>query len=432
MSTNLGQSNEEQLTFVVRFTSRIDRQINSTSDHSVTSINPPTESAIKLPHVREFDGVRGLLAVWVMLAHLACWTGLEEIPVTGMFGTIWNTLTSASAAVDVFIILSGFVITFLLEQKRLNYVSYMTGRWCRIFPTYIVALVFGILVSGLAAEILDTVAWRQVSYFDNLRSIAVAEQSHPCAHGLLHLTLLNGLVPAKILYQSTATFLPPGWSITLEWQYYLVAPLILRLSRSGSGLLLLTVTAVLGVHFGFVWQNSHLAFLPAKLPLFLIGQVSYFVYSHLSASSGRGRSSSLSATLLIIAAVATQWRPVALVLWSLSFGSVFAGDTDILTKILTPIRRILNSTVLQWLGRISYPIYLLHWPVIILCLSLLSRWSPGITSSTAAGWMLFSAVPITLVTALNIHFLVERPMMKLSKRMELRALLPRWRCDLEK
>jgi len=143
---------------------------------------------------------------------------------------------------------------------------------------------------------------------DWVRQIASSESAAFGAHTFWHLTLLNGLLPKSFLPDATGTLLTPAWSITLEWQYYLIAPILARLVFSGSGLLLTIAVAVLGIHFASVWQNPQLAFLPAYLPLFLIGIGSYHFHARFSQSETAGPASGIVAATLVSAALIFNWR----------------------------------------------------------------------------------------------------------------------------
>ncbi len=66
----------------------------------------------KLARVDEFDSLRGLLATWVAVSHILCWTGFAETVLPRPFGRFWPDFISAQPAVEIFIILSGFAISF--------------------------------------------------------------------------------------------------------------------------------------------------------------------------------------------------------------------------------------------------------------------------------------------------------------------------------
>src|SRR6185369_4221145 len=88
-----------------------------------------------MKYVREFDGVRGLLALWVLLAH-----AIELGPFSHIAGHL-----RPQFAVDIFIILSGFVIFHLLSQGE-DYATFITRRFFRLFPVFAVCFLFALVL----------------------------------------------------------------------------------------------------------------------------------------------------------------------------------------------------------------------------------------------------------------------------------------------
>jgi peptidoglycan/LPS O-acetylase OafA/YrhL len=281
----------------------------------------------------------------------------------------------------------------------------------------VVCLALGTATIYLTHWVVQQVPWRNSMYFQGVGSISSSELQCPCVHVLSHLTLLTGLIPPEILANATGTPLPPAWSVSLEWQYYLVAPLIAAMVRSGSGVLLLGLVAYLGLRFGSHWMNPHLAFLPAQLPLFLIGIGSFHVYV-LFASGTKGRADrwAVPVAALLAASMLLGGHGIALAVWGLAFGCIFVEGTGWFPRALCAVRGVLLNVCLQRLGRISYPIYLIHWPVIIVCLALLLRLKPGLTSQEAVVSLFLIAMPTIIFVAWSLHRLVELPLIKFGKQ----------------
>ena len=231
-------------------------------------------------HVGQFDGLRGLLALWVVISHILCWCGWADATFPWPLSRLWSAFIFAQPAVETFMILSGFAISFLLHQNQPPYYIFIVGRFFRIYPVYALCLTLGIATTYLTPVVLDTSLWRDTIYYNWIGSYSVQERANITTHSLSHATLLFGLLPKSILPYSTGTLLPPSWSITLEWQYYLVAPAIAWLVRSGTGMLCVVFAVLVGLHYSHVWQNPENAFLPAQLPLFLMGIGSYHLYAH--------------------------------------------------------------------------------------------------------------------------------------------------------
>lgn len=383
----------------------------------MTDVPPSGNSPAR---VDELDGLRGLLALWVALSHMLAWTGHWENPLPGRFAGAWEVFVSAGPAVDTFIILSGFAISFLIHKRRQSYVGFMRGRFYRIYPVYLFCLALGIATSFLTPRLLEAASWKNTIYFEWIRMFHDHETSAFGSHVFWHATLLNGLLTKDFLPGANGTLLPPGWSITLEWQYYLVAPFLARGVRSATGLLMVGLIAWLGHHFAAPWYNTQLSFFPAQLPLFLIGIGSYHYYAALSQGSGFRHLTSIHAAALLLAAALCGWHPVALAAWALGFGCILVRGDDPLARLLGVIRKVLLNRWLQHLGKVSFPLYLIHWPVIMLLLAALLKVAPAISSHKALLVMIGIGVPLILFAADLIHRLIEKPAMDFGKKFDRR------------
>src|SRR3954471_23741358 len=98
--------------------------------------------------VTELEGLRGLLAWWVVAGHLLVVAGIPGAALPLPF----RILLRGDIPVDVFIILSGFVIFMLLDKGRDTFPSFITRRFFRLFPTYLCCLSAMLLVGFMAAK----------------------------------------------------------------------------------------------------------------------------------------------------------------------------------------------------------------------------------------------------------------------------------------
>lgn len=378
----------------------------------------------QIVRVDELDGLRGLLSLWVALAHVFCWTGFWD-SVTGprLLTSSWAGFVEAGAAVDTFIILSGFAISFLIARRQESYGHFIRGRFFRIYPVYLVCLTLGTVAAIFwTPYVLNTAAWRDATvYFEWNRNLSLSETSATAQHAFWHLTLLHGAVPKSVLSDSTGTLLGPAWSVSLEWQYYLVAPLLARVVRSGAGVLFLVALNWLCFRFYSTGNPNH-AFLLHQLPLFLIGIGSFHLYEAFAASR-RERSSLNTIPVAVVLSLAfmTRWHAVALTLWALAFGCVFAQGDDLFSRVLSSIRILLRHRWLQRLGQISYPLYLVHWPMIIGFLAVILHWNPQVSSGDALMLLMFLGLPLILLAAVMLHVGIERPLMNWGRRMNARS-----------
>jgi peptidoglycan/LPS O-acetylase OafA/YrhL len=162
-----------------------------------------------------FDALRGYMAWWVVVGH--------ALHITGMQDRFLSAFTAGDHAVNVFVSLSGFVICHLLLERQESYQAYLTRRAFRIFPIYLLALACAIALSGA----YDFVYQGDWIFEREMRQLRAASTDANFATYLgLHLTLLHGLVPDTWLPFSASSLLAPAWSLSLEWQFYLIAPLI--------------------------------------------------------------------------------------------------------------------------------------------------------------------------------------------------------------
>jgi peptidoglycan/LPS O-acetylase OafA/YrhL len=369
--------------------------------------------------IDELDGLRGILALWVALIHIISWCGLapltSTIPEIGK--RLWNE--SAQGAVNVFMILSGFVITHLLYSRPQTYRQFMIGRFFRIYPVYLICLLLGLATIGLVSSMLNHAPWHEVPYFQAwLAPAATAQSVHPIAHFAAHLTLLFGIIPEQMMPNASTTLLGPAWSITLEWQYYLLAPLLARLVFSRSGLCLLGLVGAGNFIFYHFWSA---AFFPIQLPLFLVGIGSYHLYRRAQLWRLEPHHIVLSLMTVLAAIFSVSWHWMALSVWALVLGCLVLNANGHknhygLERWLGRLQRLLLKPALQGLGKISYPLYLVHWPVIIFLLFGLLHWQPEIAQVNALLFMLGIGLPVILLTAFLLHQCVEAPMMKFGKK----------------
>ncbi len=369
-------------------------------------------------HIAEFDGLRGVLSFWVAISHIFCWCGFATFPfiTPDIFRRFWNEFVFASGAVDVFIILSGFVISYLLYSRTQTYNQFMTGRFFRIYPVYIFCLSAGVFTIFADPYILNHAIWRNAAYFQMEKFHLDHELFNPKANLLAHLTLLFGIIPQRLLPDATYAFLPPAWSITLEWQYYLIAPFIVSGIRSIAGIFTVGLIGCGALFYEHHWTGS---FLLNNLSLFLVGIGCFQLYVNFE--KWKHYKHTVYTLLAVWAAIMTiSWHWVALTIWTLVFGSLVVAETDMnfIARLLRFLKKILSHPALQFAGKISYPLYLIHWPMIIFLLYALLHWFPGISAKCALLILLGGGLPIILFAAFLLHRYVESPFMQYGKKFQ--------------
>ena len=160
------------------------------------------------------------------------------------FGIGPQLAEAGAGAVIVFMIVSGFVITHLIVERSEPYGVYLLRRFMRLFPVFAITCAVGYFASTFYAATLSRVSWAGDPNFLLLGLKAVASSEHQFfwSHLFAHLTMLHGMISSDLLPFSLFAFNVPAWSVSLEWQFYLIAPALVSL------------LAICGMRFGWrVW-----------------------------------------------------------------------------------------------------------------------------------------------------------------------------------
>ncbi|MBN8930134.1 MAG: acyltransferase [Rhodospirillales bacterium] len=348
------------------------------------------------------DGVRGLLAVYVMLSHMAPFAALPD--------WLTQTLSHGGAAVDMFFILSGLVITRSLASFDWQPRPFLIARATRIFPTYLPVLALAVLVQPIPA---DFAALPWIGPDSQARGIWA--QGWPADWGAelaAHLTMTHGLFPAGVLPNVWVSFLGAAWSLSTEWQFYVLVLFTggwLRSDRRDplpllalGFLALATAGAAWQAAAPAPWQFSR-AFLPLKAHYFALGIAS----AALLQGQSRLYAPILGAVLGLIAAQGGWDKLLVPLAWTLCLGA----ERRPAAPGLRMVGHILRCPPMLWCGAISYPLYLVNEPIQKLLGFLLGRIAAGEAALFTLLWIPLALV-LPLWAAAWLHAHVEAPAMR--------------------
>jgi len=328
-----------------------------------------------LARIDELEGLRGLLAVWVVFVHLLPAAGIEASSL-GVLEPLFGELIR----VQIFCIMSGFVIFMMMSRRREPYLPYLSKRFLRIYPVYLFAFVLSVAMSGVAYEALQAADF---SGAKNAGRVAVYEASFARwpEHVLSHLTLLHGVIPGGWLPFGAYSFLGQAWNISTEFQFYIIAPILFWALHDARLSLKLLSVAGFGAawYVGMRWPNS--AALGYFAIYFLAGILSYYAWGRSWANVAH-----LNKWTIAAAALAVGTLSIAIGIWIFIFGSALyvrdrAGKEDILSKAL-------KLKPMMFLGKVSYSLYLLHMiPLygVMYCLNALDLPQPAYIALLAFG-----------------------------------------------
>ena len=362
------------------------------------------------PTVKTFrclEGLRGYMAWCVVLSHaMGATNTIRYLP-----QLLWP-LFRGRKAVNEFIILSGFVIAHLILSKAEPYRAYITRRAFRIVPIYAVCML-------LAAAVP---AWRYALSVVLGESPDMTEASsvaaHLWQHVALHATLLHGVVPDTLLPFSSEAILAPAWSLSLEWQFYLVAPLLLWLLRKSMASQGLTIGLLLAAYFLFSsgslgeWQHPSMLFL--SIHWFLIG-----ILSRLWLDASGKLHFWAGPVLLVVAACLLRSLRWELLIWAFFHAAVLSERSPgaLPAVIKRPLAWVTANPMITALGRVSYSTYLVHLPVFSIVLSL-GLWY-GASGQRAAVALLGVAAVLIVPISFLLYSMIERRFIRIGGRFNL-------------
>ena len=366
-----------------------------------------------MKYVKEFDGLRGLMALWVLLGH---WASTIEAP----FGLFKSALFNHEA-VTVFIILSGFAIAAMIDKKKEGYVLYIQRRVLRIFPVYLFFLLVSVLVAPAALE-----TWTAAPD-GSMKEVRVQIASDTLAywpyHLAAHLPALHGLVPPRLLPSTDTAFLGQAWSISLEWQFYMVAPIMIALMIGKWPVAKVAVILMSALVIAIVFRWMPAGFIGRSLFDFIIGIGSYYFLKQRALGAGSFQAVPLLQAWLAIVTVGMLATPIGAlpyIIWATTIAAIAAFREN---KTGAPewLCRILLSGPFQWVGRMAYSVYLSHMLVLVAGLILLA--ALNIESNIIYATALLAFVLIgTLVVSFASYRLVEMPFHNLGRRLGPKAL----------
>ncbi len=333
--------------------------------------------------------------------HYAHW----PIPYLGSFG--------GKLGVQLFFLISGYLI--VQSAARQPWWAFLVNRMFRIFPAYWVAVL-------------------AVSYF--ISHVVPLANASDWPYFLANLLTLSHIVPYALGHFDVLTV---SWTLTIEWLWYLLAPLLLwgaHLSgRRGMPALhywgiASAISLIISIGWIVLAQQGHFdswyangiaslgvspvsesmrtAFIvvaaPAQLVFFMLGVMLWIARAPLARVPSWV---CLAAALAML--VQPAWWPQLLGFDpSLPTGLGLAAFFLLVNRVALAWTRGALGKAGQWVGDLSYPIYLLHVPAIVVATVHL-----GFAGAPA----LFVSIGITLASAMLLHHGAETPGRKLGARL---------------
>ncbi|WP_231614053.1 acyltransferase family protein [Pseudoalteromonas sp. NZS71_1] len=288
----------------------------------------------------DINGLRAIAVIAVILFH---------------FNSSW--IPGGFAGVDVFFVISGFLMTGIifkgLEQQKFSILRFYVARANRIIPALAILCVILLILgwfyltpqdykalgkhaASSIAFVSNVTYWLESGYFDALSS----------EKWLLH-----------------------TWSLSVEWQFYLIYPLVLVALYKFISIDMMKKVVLVSTILGFVfcviatykWSKGAYFLLPSRAWEMMLGGVAY-----LYPFSIKDKQKKL-----------VEWIGIALILGSYFLISkdtpwpgYFAVFPVLGAFLVIQAQRnnsiVTSNIVFQKLGAWSYSIYLWHWPLVVI------------------------------------------------------------------
>jgi peptidoglycan/LPS O-acetylase OafA/YrhL len=356
------------------------------------------------------DGLRGVAALIVVFHHLY----LVAEPVLrreggrGTLSVFWwlsqtplKLLSAGSEAVLVFFVLSGLVVALpTLKPGGFSWAGFLSGRLARLYLPAWASLTMGTVIIWLVPRSDHSIT--PGSWMDTAQATSVDWAS---------LSTEASLTTGSYNINNVL------WSLRWELAFSVLLPLFVALAvlvarRWVIAIAAAFVASTLGVLYGLDALRYLPVFFIGTLMAVRLDSIRRWTQRRLLAPRARLAGGTLVAGSLLLIIGGWMMRPVfasgSFVSTLLSQLSVLGAAGLVLAAIVVrPVRSALESRPTQWLGKVSFSLYLVHMPILATVTFLLGddRW-----------WLVaILTVPLALVAASGFHRIVERPSHRLAR-----------------
>lgn len=330
---------------------------------------------------QEIDGMRAIAVSAVILNHIES-----------------DFLPSGFLGVDIFFVISGFVITASLQRTDAGSLKdFLLDFFSRRIKRLIPALVVFVALTSVVLSLFDPAPQSQLKT------------------GLFSLFGLSNLYLIKIKadYFGDSVILNSfthTWSLGVEEQFYLVFPILFwllhakgshvnstRITATLAGLAILSLASFAGLyasHPDIVYYS-----MPTRFWELAVGALAFFMTRRFGADQGN-QCHQIASTIAIAGLGVVLCLPENLLIQNTILIVLFTALLILSIKPDTPLHTMLSAKAVVYVGLISYSLYLWHWPVLTI-----SRWTIGISPYTIP----LQVFLMLTLASLSYRFL-ERPL----------------------
>ncbi|MDH5034483.1 MULTISPECIES: acyltransferase family protein [Chryseobacterium] len=343
------------------------------------------------------DGIRGISALWVVLYHSLLFNGYStghNIKWSNHFVLffIQKATSIGHLAVSIFIVLSGFCLALPVVNNNMEikggFKRYISRRAKRLIPPYYVAL----LLSGLLILLFPLLQTPYNTAWDSKLPVSFWSV-------ISHIGLFHNLKSSWIFKINGA-----HWSIATEWQIYWLFPFMLLFWRRTN----VYISFIIFVLLALLLKKLIPMAKPEFIILFFMGVICcYLSFKKMTVNK---LLIPLATTIFLAGLLAFALLHingfVMILLTGITFSFLLYSLVSYTKSTEKPIL-ILENKPLEFLGKISYSLYLIHGPLLaIMNLYLLKNFE--LTNDTRQ-WIIFIGVFILIIPVTTIFYnLVEK------------------------
>jgi len=344
---------------------------------------------MKFRYRPEIDGLRAIAVISVIIYHAAF-----EIDISG---EIYRLLPGGYLGVDIFYVISGYLISFLILEKiilkKFSFFDFYERRARRLLPTLFL-IIFLSIVAGYV--------FMMPNQFKDLSGSAISSLFF----------LSNFWFFLTDNYFADSSSLKPllhTWSLSIEEQFYIVFPPTLYFLyrnnfRNFKNIFLFLIfgSLIFSSIGSFYYKNFNFYMLPSRIWELLIGAL--IAYEHLKNKFIVKKTSN---ELIFLFAIALIILPFFLFDDSTPHPSIFTSFVILGTAIIIYnysnsgyINKILSSKFFVGTGLISYSLYLWHYPIFAF---------KQIKSQNLSEFDKIELIFLTIILSILTYFIIEKP-----------------------
>ncbi len=319
----------------------------------------------------DIEGLRGFAVLLVLFLHFKA-----------------PFITGGFIGVDIFFVLSGFLITGIIYQgiskNKFSFVDFYNRRIKRLSPALILVVFSTIIYFTFVLQ-----PENYISFMRTARDVFLFQSNNRFEKDLSdYFSVAAGAMP-----------LLHTWSLSVEWQFYFIFPFILFaiIKLTKKPLLIIIILTVISFSYSVSIVNSGVPSYfstTARFFEFLIGSSAFFITLKRSFPNYSILSYLALFSLLIMSFFYTGEMPYP------SWNALAVALACFIILLFGHKNNFLRSHLMRYLGKLSYSAYLWHWPIAVACYYL--------EFETGGIWLLPLILGTFAISSLSYRF-VETP-----------------------